>query len=141
MQGLGDIVEEIARIPEIPIILVNSGEKCPTHAIYKNFNEEYKKLITIPERFGDIRNIIKFLKQQSNDLTNAAIMHAPSIKETLETIKKQPDCLLSRMSGSGATCFGLFDNMDNAILAANTIKSLNPTWWVKTGWLGRPERY
>ncbi len=141
MQGLGDIVEEIARIPETPIILVNNGEKCPTPTIYKNFNEKYKKLITIPEKFNDIKSLTEFLNQQSNDLTNAAIMHAPSIKETLKIIKKQPNCLLSRMSGSGATCFGLFDNMNNAVLAANTIKSQNPKWWVKTGWLGRPERY
>ena len=75
--------------------------------------------------------LISQLKTQRNELTEDAISLCPVISNVLNKLQNQPDCLLQRMSGSGATCFGLFPNIDLAKAAAEKIKYENDCWWVK----------
>jgi len=65
-----------------------------------------------------------------NDLTSAAIQVVPEIANVIEIIKSQPNIVVTRMSGSGATCFGLAKNLDQAEFAATAIRNQHPDWWV-----------
>jgi 4-diphosphocytidyl-2-C-methyl-D-erythritol kinase len=66
-----------------------------------------------------------------NDLTGPAIAVAPIIKEVLSALEAAPGQLLTRLSGSGATCFGIFSDEQSANTAAKAIKNAHPEWWVK----------
>ena len=70
------------------------------------------------------------LKKRTNDLEATAIIMAPVIKQVLSNISSSPGCKISRMSGSGATCFGLFDNKVQAKKAALELRKMNPNWWI-----------
>ena len=68
----------------------------------------------------------------ANDLTESAITIAPDIQKVLSALNTVGDCLLARMSGSGATCFGIFKTKLHAKRAASEIATKNPDWWIKT---------
>ena len=72
------------------------------------------------------------LARLANDLEPAAIALCPAVAEVLAALRAQPDCLLARMSGSGATCFGVFANTSQARAAA---ARLPLSWW---SWAGAP---
>ena len=83
--------------------------------------------------------LARFLETTRNDLEPPAMSLAPVIRKVLEAIAAQPGCLLARMSGSGATCFGLFTTDAAAREAAADLAT--PGWWVWGGALaGLPER-
>jgi 4-diphosphocytidyl-2-C-methyl-D-erythritol kinase len=71
-----------------------------------------------------------FLRAMRNDLQPAAIGIAPVIADVVAALAAQPGCLLARMSGSGATCFGLFADAAAAALAAQSLQRQQPGWWV-----------
>ena len=66
-----------------------------------------------------------------NDLEAPAIGLQPVIAEVLDALRSTPACRLARMSGSGATCFGLFDSTRAAVAAARALRGVHPTWWVR----------
>jgi 4-diphosphocytidyl-2-C-methyl-D-erythritol kinase len=71
-----------------------------------------------------------------NDLEGPAIELQPVIAEVLAVLRKLPGCRLARMSGSGATCFGLFDSTHASAAAARTLRVGYPAWWVRPTVLG-----
>ena len=71
-----------------------------------------------------------------NDLEGPAIELEPVIADVLGVLRKLPGCRLARMSGSGATCFGLFDSSAAAKAAARTLRVGYPAWWVRATVLG-----
>jgi 4-diphosphocytidyl-2-C-methyl-D-erythritol kinase len=66
-----------------------------------------------------------------NDLEPVAVKIQPVIAEVLSLLREAQGCTLARMSGSGATCFGLFDSDASAANAAAALQSLHPKWWVE----------
>jgi 4-diphosphocytidyl-2-C-methyl-D-erythritol kinase len=89
------------------------------------------------QREGDRREtLLAWLADQSNDLESTAITIAPAIAEVLGAITDIPGCRLSRMSGSGSACFGLFDSARAAIAAARRLALARPDGWVRAGSLG-----
>ncbi|WP_410964427.1 hypothetical protein, partial [Salmonella sp. SAL4447] len=66
-----------------------------------------------------------------NDLQGPAIALAPAIGEAIRQLARRPGCRLARMSGSGATAFGLFSDGAAAARAAKAIRALRPNWWVE----------
>jgi 4-diphosphocytidyl-2-C-methyl-D-erythritol kinase len=66
-----------------------------------------------------------------NDLEQPAIALEPVIADVLAMLRKSEGCLLARMSGSGATCFGLFETARSATAAARRLRSRHPTWWIR----------
>jgi 4-diphosphocytidyl-2-C-methyl-D-erythritol kinase len=71
-----------------------------------------------------------------NDLEAPAIELEPAIADVLAVLRKLPGCRLARMSGSGPTCFGLFDSSRAASAAARTLRVGYPAWWVRATVLG-----
>ncbi len=141
ISGIGDVIEPAHDLPEYPIVLVFPGKQCATHKIFQNFHATYKEAITNSDKMRIADNALTFIKAQNNQLTSAAIEEVPEIQNVLNALDKSQNCLLSRMSGSGSTCFGLYNDMNEAQEAAHNISKENPDWWVKTATLNRPERY
>jgi 4-diphosphocytidyl-2-C-methyl-D-erythritol kinase len=82
------------------------------------------------EAVPDVPTLAGLLAKRSNDLTAAAVALLPTIADVLEALEQVPACLLARLSGSGATCFGLFAERGEAREAAAAIAAAHPDWWV-----------
>ena len=140
MRGIGEIIEPIDIPMEIPIVLINPLKPCPTRSVFLNFNGHKKSdLKNIPPLLS-LPTLVSFLEKTENDLTQPAISIIPEIGNALSALRLQ-SCIFARMSGSGATVFGLFADETTAAKSAQAIAADNPDWWVKTGTLNRVERY
>lgn len=140
--GIGEIIEPVHDLPEIPMVLANPLKPCPTKDVFTRFHgTDFKKVTPLPKDLHDIHNFVSFLKKQENALQAPAMETVPEIGNLLNALSLEENCLLSRMSGSGATVFGLFETENDAQKAARHIAAENPDWWVKHGWLNRVGRY
>jgi 4-diphosphocytidyl-2-C-methyl-D-erythritol kinase len=74
--------------------------------------------------------LIEFLKTHGNDLTEAAIVRAPVVGEVLNALAALPGVQLTRMSGSGSTCFALLASDEDAAAAARRLRAERRDWWV-----------
>lgn len=133
--GIGENLAETSAMAPLFAVLVNPGCILPTKNVFASFCYN-SKIITaeslIPLSWAaDPDLLISQLRVQRNDLTDAALSLCPIINDVLNVLHSQPDCLLQRMSGSGATCFGLFSSINQAKTAAEKIKNENNCWWVK----------
>ena len=141
MRGIGDVLLPAPEIQEIPILIVNPLVSCVTQDVFLHSNRVFKKNVQMPNKFDCVFELIKTLNMVENDLFEPALKLIPEIENIINAINMQDHCLFTRMSGSGASCFGLFENIEQAENAAKKIKIENSDWWVKTGFLNRPERY
>ncbi len=141
MRGIGDELHPAPLMPEIPIILINPDIHCSTRDVFLNHGRSYKKVIPVPDRFSSVFDLVAFLKATENDLYKPALGLVPRIDNVLNALNMQPECLLARMSGSGASCFGLFESEEHTKKALKILREENPDWWIKAGVLNRPERY
>ncbi len=141
VRGIGDVLDPAPPIGEIPIVLVNPGTPCPTADVFGRFAGNYREPQALPASLENFRDLIAFLKTHDNDLQAPAMEMKPEIAHVLKALNGQKACGFARMTGSGATCFGLFEHEPAAQKAAKAISAEHPDWWVKTGWLNRPERY
>ncbi|MBY0462213.1 MAG: 4-(cytidine 5'-diphospho)-2-C-methyl-D-erythritol kinase [Alphaproteobacteria bacterium] len=109
------------------LLLINPWVSVSTLSIFKAYDKVYDEPIISPTSFDQL---IPFLKRTRNSLTPAACQLAPAISEVLKALEPTPGCLLARMSGSGATCFGIYETAEQAREACKIIKQSNPNWWV-----------
>jgi 4-diphosphocytidyl-2-C-methyl-D-erythritol kinase len=79
---------------------------------------------------------VSLLRLHNNDLEEAAISLAAVVAELLAELRALPECELARMSGSGATCFGIFRTARAALAAARALRAAHPRWWVCATVLG-----
>jgi 4-diphosphocytidyl-2-C-methyl-D-erythritol kinase len=128
-EGIGDQLKR-HDMPVLHMVLVNPLVPVSTAAAFKNFNRPFSKRLVPP---GDKTITIDDLKSYRNDLTEAAIAAAPVIKDVLAALEDTPGCLLHRLSGSGATCFGLYDSAATAGRASSALAAKYKDWWVAPG--------
>ncbi|WP_127105070.1 4-(cytidine 5'-diphospho)-2-C-methyl-D-erythritol kinase [Pararhodobacter zhoushanensis] len=123
MRGLGERVDPVAGIPALWLLLVNPGQGLSTPAVFKAMTLRQNPAMpdALP-RFDDAKTLCDWLAGMRNDLQAPAIALMPQIKALLADIGAQDGCLLARMTGSGATCFGIFTN-EAAMRAAATALS------------------
>lgn len=129
-RGIGDIVDPGPILPHVDIVLVNPNIALPTPGVFKARVGAYTPAAAPIEALPDARSLAQALSERSNSLTEAACTLCPEIAKILASLSEQPDCLLSRMSGSGATCFGLFPDRASAQRAASLVFEAHPEWWV-----------
>ncbi|OIN87695.1 MAG: 4-(cytidine 5'-diphospho)-2-C-methyl-D-erythritol kinase [Alphaproteobacteria bacterium CG1_02_46_17] len=133
MRSTGNDISPAPVLPQkTPAVLVNAGQHCATPEIYRTLKmHEFSKSVTFPDRFDAIDSLSDFINTHTrNDLYAPALKAEPSLTKTIDIIKQQTGCLLTRLSGSGATCFGIFETEDMAQQAASQIKTTHPEWWV-----------
>ena len=131
--GVGERLEAGPKLPNAGLVLVNPGITLATPAVFQARRGGFSPaspLIKVPR---NLAHFVAMLEDRSNDLTEPALRLVPVIREVLTALEKAPGCRLARLSGSGATCFGIFDDPDAAIAAARTIETEG--WWV------RPSRF
>ncbi|WP_300513299.1 4-(cytidine 5'-diphospho)-2-C-methyl-D-erythritol kinase [Aliiroseovarius sp.] len=132
MSGIGEVVEPVAGMPALHAVLVNPGVDVPTPVVFKALAQ--KKNAPMPKRlprWKDAAALTQWLATQRNDLEVPAIARAPAIAEVMEALHGCDGVTLTRMSGSGATCFGLFPTAQAAAQAAERLRQAQPTWWVQ----------
>ncbi len=139
--GIGEIIEDAPEMDETAIVLANPGKPCPTAGVFAHFDGRMRDPVTLPEIFSGFDELVDFLAKQHNDLDAAACRSVPEIGNVIKSLQTAEGCALARMSGAGATCFGLFESAAAARKAASSLRNENPDWWVESGFLGRPERY
>ncbi|OLY48017.1 4-(cytidine 5'-diphospho)-2-C-methyl-D-erythritol kinase [Bartonella apis] len=130
VSGIGEKLQPVDCC-RIPMVLVNHGQSISTPEIFKLLGN--KKSLPLDINFAKLANLhslVNELKKTHNDLYECARSLTPELDDVLE-IFDENGALLSRMSGSGATCFGIFDNIKRAEEVARKIKSQKPDWFVK----------
>lgn len=135
MSGIGEIVAPIAKWPSGGyILLVNPRVPVSTPAIFKTLTNKSNPPMPVEHpRFNTLEILVKFVADQRNDLQGPAIAQQPIIADVLDAIRATPRCLFARMSGSGATCFGIYETHEEVLKAAAEIGSNYPAWWVEYG--------
>lgn len=131
MRGVGENLAPIPSLPETHLVLVNPGIAHATPVVFKALTAKTNPPLpdTVP-KFTDAAQMAGWLRLQRNDLEGPAATIAPVIADVKAALAAQTGCLLARMSGSGATCFGLFASERSAATAAAAIRSAQPDWWV-----------
>lgn len=133
MRGAGERLSE-AVAPDLPCILVNPGVALETRRVFERFDQLAGHTAlreSDPPAAGDVATFAQALAGYRNDLEPAAIALCPEIGRALSLIREQPGCLLARMSGSGATCYGLFADPASAAAAAAQIMRRKRKYWVR----------
>jgi 4-diphosphocytidyl-2-C-methyl-D-erythritol kinase len=135
MRGIGEMIDEWSPPPALHAVLVNPLVGVSTAAIFKALALPPGSAAhdAIADRFGGNQgttDCLAWLAQCRNDLEPAACKIEPVISSVLNSIARLDGCSLSRMSGSGATCFGLFEDRSKASAAATHLQASYPDWWV-----------
>ena len=134
MMGVGEILSAAPDLPSCGLLLANPRIALPTPQVFRARRGDFSPPAEMPERLADAAALAEWLRPLGNDLQDAALSLCAAIAEVLSAIAAQPGCLLARMSGSGATCFGLFATPAQAQAAA---KALPADWWRHGGGLSR----
>jgi 4-diphosphocytidyl-2-C-methyl-D-erythritol kinase len=132
-EGRGDLLTDVPQLPPLHAVLVNPGVPSSTGAVYRAFDAGPAGATERPILPADWSPtaVIGWLASQRNDLEPAALALAPEIQDAIAAVAGQPGIGLTRMSGSGATVFGLFVSPDAANRAAEVLQQSNPGWWIK----------
>lgn len=129
--GIGEQIEPLKTLPAFCVLLVNPRVEVSTAAVFNALNKrDNAPMSNLPQDLSDYSAVIEWLRDQRNDLQSAAISIAPEISQVLDGISATQGCLLARMSGSGATCFGLFDTIQQTEAAGKTLREAHPDWWI-----------
>jgi 4-diphosphocytidyl-2-C-methyl-D-erythritol kinase len=133
MRGVGDILSAPLDLPKLDAVLVNPGVAVPTRMVFAGLNlgRAAAPSDAAPQWPSNPSDLVAALVKDRNDLEGPAIELQPVIAELLAVLRNLPGCRLARMSGSGATCFGLFETSAAAAAAARTLRVGYPDWWVE----------
>jgi 4-diphosphocytidyl-2-C-methyl-D-erythritol kinase len=136
MRGTGDILSAPLALPRLFAVLVNPGVAVPTRDVFATLNLPPAQPVAQAGAPPAKAELLAEIAAGRNDLEGPAIELEPVIADVLGVLRKLPDCRLARMSGSGATCFGLFDSSAAASAAARTLRVAYPAWWTRATVLG-----
>lgn len=135
MRGVGEQITRV-RLPRLPAVLVNPGIAVATGAVFAaldRFGPPMPEALPVMET---AREAVQAVAALRNDLEAPARRIAPAVDAVLTAIRAQEGALLARMSGSGATCFGLFTSDPTAHAAAAALRRAAPDWWCVATRLG-----
>lgn len=127
--GIGEVITPAPALPGAGLLLVNPGVALSTPSVFARRRGGFSPPAIFSDTPSDAGELAALLADRGNDLTEAAIALAPVIGDVLAELESLPGCHLARMSGSGATCFGLFDDEAAATRAAVAIA--RDGWWIK----------
>lgn len=127
MSGVGEILAPAPVLPAFGIALVNPGVAVATADIFRARRGDWSEAAELPAKWPAAAAMCADMARLRNDLEPAAIALRPVIGEVLAALRDAPGCRLARMSGSGATCVGLFDDAQMAVSAAEHMR--RPGWW------------
>jgi 4-diphosphocytidyl-2-C-methyl-D-erythritol kinase len=132
IRGIGEVLSEPLALPGLHAVLANPGTTLATRDVFAAF-DRYPELRECRAR-PDFRvtEFVTAVGEERNDLEPAAIALRPAIAEVLDALRAQSECWFARMSGAGASCFGLFPTARAAATAARSLRARYPDWWVRS---------
>lgn len=132
MSGVGEHITPL-KLPPLPALIVNPLVSVPTGSVFSALRQKSNPglPLEIPQ-FGDATDCAYWLSKQRNDLELPATQAAPVINRVLSDLNDTKNILLSRMSGSGATCFALYPTLKDAQFAAYEFGAAHTDWWIRT---------
>ena len=130
MAGVGEELRQAVALPAAWLVLVNPRLALSTPAVFKARTGDFTPAAPLTASPRDAKELAEALAARRNDLAPPAIVLEPAVSQMLEAIGGTDDCLLARMSGSGATCFGLYADAAAAQKAAQNLAARHPGWWV-----------
>lgn len=144
MRGIGEILSDPLDLPRLPAVLVNPGVAVPTKDVFaalripvpQHARDVSEPTVSLGNRGEKSTEFVGALAADRNDLEAPAIMLQPVIADVLRELRECSGCRLARMSGSGATCFGLFGTSRLAAAASRALQERHPGWWVRATALG-----
>ena len=136
-RGIGEKIELLDDLPRLPTVLVNPLRAVATPDVFKALETRANPPMpdTLPA-FSTAADLADWLSSQRNDLQAAAEAILPAIGAVTAALAACDGALMARMSGSGATCFGIYRDREAAMSAAERIAAEHPDWWVQSGILG-----
>ena len=129
--GIGEEFANAPKMPEAALVLVNPLKPVSTPAVFKERTGSFTAVDRFEGPIRDAGHLADLLSTRINDLADAARRVEPNVGDVLDELTDLPGVLLTRMSGSGGTCFGLFQGMDTAAQAALSLTTTRPDWWIK----------
>jgi 4-diphosphocytidyl-2-C-methyl-D-erythritol kinase len=138
MSGVGETVEPLSTLPQFWMVLANCGVPVQTSNVFKalNISNLASDAAPLVPSLPSMEALLSYLDVHSNHMQAVALVLEPKIGETLVALEKCANIALARMSGSGATCFGLFATRQDAEAATQKLQQAYPTWWVASGEVG-----
>ncbi|WP_424468592.1 4-(cytidine 5'-diphospho)-2-C-methyl-D-erythritol kinase [Parvibaculum sp.] len=133
MWGIGDLVVRTDALPPFWLVLANPGIAVSTAQVFKVLNASPLDELGIGPKLPAMTGLdalISWLTAHGNDLEAPAQKLAPVIADVIAAIGKTKGCRLTRMSGSGATCFGIYAGEAEARAAEAELKAKQPRWWI-----------
>ncbi len=134
MTGIGERVAPLPALPEAYAVLANPGVALATRAVFAALGTPpaagRAAPAPLPPAFAVLGDLVGYMRARSNDLEPPARAIAPVIAQALDALAAAPGCRIARLSGSGATCFGIFETRAQAEAAARAIARSHPDWWI-----------
>lgn len=135
MRGIGEVLSGPVALPSLPAVLVNPGVALATKSVFAGWKPASAETVALDAavigKLTDTEELLILVAAQSNDLEGPAIALRPVVADALAELRALAGCRLARMSGSGATCFGLFASAGEAAAAEKVLSVKQPGWWAR----------
>ena len=135
MRGIGEVLSGPLALPSLPAVLVNPGVALATKSVFAGWKPASAETVALDAavigKLTDTEELLILVAAQSNDLEGPAIALRPVVADALAELRALAGCRLARMSGSGATCFGLFASAGEAAAAEKVLSVKQPGWWAR----------
>jgi 4-diphosphocytidyl-2-C-methyl-D-erythritol kinase len=135
MRGIGEILSAPLPMQKLHAVLVNPRVAVPTRDVFVALAAKPLEAVPQPDDFirprMEAASILSEVSRRRNDLEYPAVRLQPVIDQVIVALNGSATCGLARMSGSGATCFGLYHTAADASLVAEKISASQPGWWVQ----------
>lgn len=128
-KGIGDEIEEVSGLPQFSLVIANPLVEVSTPEIFSKLKSKSNPHFDHAEIPNNLDAFVALLARYRNDLQSPAIETAPKIAQCLDALSSA-EPLFHRMSGSGASCFAIFEDLTSAQNACDSIKQQNPDWFV-----------
>lgn len=132
VSGIGEAIAPAPALPDCWMVLVNPGVPIPTPDVFKRRQGPFSPAAPLRSAPASAEELVRELAQRGNDLTAAAVALEPVVGTVLAELDLLPGVFLSRMSGSGATCFALFAARDESERGAQRLRQQHPGWWIES---------
>ncbi|MEH6728920.1 MAG: 4-(cytidine 5'-diphospho)-2-C-methyl-D-erythritol kinase, partial [Hyphomicrobiales bacterium] len=131
MRGIGEQLTPLAEqhMPRLDLVLVNPGVPVATPTVFQSLEDPHQSTLPALPDQHDFQSWLNWLDGTRNDLYEPACRICPQIGDVISELSGT-GAQLSRMSGSGASCFGIFGTPAGAHSAATALKKLHPDWWI-----------
>lgn len=133
MEGIGERYTPLSSFPSCAVILINPQQPLPTAPVFTEYKKRataFSPLEELPSAFASFDALCAYLASRRNDLLPAACHLMPDIEARLTALEALPMVAVARLSGSGATCFGLCETMNAASEAASRLRQIFPHDWI-----------